>query len=144
MSRFARRVQRSVPTGAKLYITPASGSYSVGSTLTITIRESSGSTRVNAIQANLTYPTARLTFQSISTSSSPFTTTIESTGGSGNVRIGVGLLGDAVTGDQIVATVTFTVAATGNSAIAFAAGSGIADEATSSDICKQKIGGSYN
>lgn len=143
MSKLARRLQSVPVAGAELYITPASNSYSNGATVTITIRENSRSTQVNAVQANLTYPTARLQFQSINTSSSPFTTTLQSTGGSGNVQIGVGSLGSSVTGDAVVATVTFTAIATGSAQIQFAAGSGIAQTSDSTDICKKKTGSSY-
>lgn len=143
MSRFARRLQRAPVSGGELYITPASGSYSNGATVTITIRENSYATPVNAVQANLTYPSGQLQFQSINTSSSPFTTTLQSSGGSGSVQIGVGLLGDSVTGDAVVATVTFTVIGTGTAAITFAAGSGIAKTSDSSDVCKKKTGSSY-
>lgn len=143
MSRFARRLQRAPVSGGELYITPASGNYTSGATVTITIRENSGSIPVNSVQANLTYPQAQLQFQSINTSSSPFTTTLQSTGGSGSVQIGVGNLGGSVTGDAVVATVTFTVIGTGTAQIQFAAGSGIAQTSDSSDICKKKIGSSY-
>lgn len=143
MSKFGRRLQSASPTGAELYITPATGSYTNGSTVTITIRENSGSTQVNAVQANLSYPTARLQFQSISTSSSAFTTTLQNTGGSGTVQIGVGILGSSVTGDAIVATVTFTAIGAGAAAVQFTAGSGIAATSDSSDICKKRTGANY-
>jgi hypothetical protein len=98
---------------------------------------------VNAVQANLTYPTARMTFQSIDTSHSNFTTTLQSTGGSGSVQIGVGLLGGSLTGQQEVARVTFTLASTGSAAVTFAAGSGIASADTATDICKKRTGATY-
>ncbi len=144
MSQFARRAQRaSPPQGARLYITPASGSYSNGSTVTVTIMENSYADAVNAVQANLTYPTNRLTFQSISTTNSNFTTTIQSEGGSGTVQVGVGLLGNTLTGAQEVARVTFTANGTGSAAISFAAGSGIARASDSTDICQQQSGATY-
>lgn len=143
MSRSARRLQSATPKGGTLLITPASGSYAGGATVVVTIREQSGSTAVNAVQANFSYPTAQLTFQSIDTSMSPFTTTIESTGGSGNVRIGVGLLAGSVSGSQIVGTVTFTAGTSGAAALVFASDSGIAEAATSTNICKLKIGAAY-
>ncbi len=144
MSRFARRIQSaSGPKGAALYITPASGSFSSGSTVTLTIMENSYSEGVNAIQANLTYPTNRLTFQSISTTNSNFTTTIQSNGGSGSVQIGVGLLGGSLTGAQEVARVTFTANSAGSAPISFAAGSGIARESDATDICKRQTGATY-
>lgn len=143
MSKFGRRLQTAVSTGAELYITPATGSYTNGSTFTITIRENSGSTPVNAVQANLSYPTARLQFQSISTATSGFSDVLQSTGGSGTVQIGMGELGGSVTGDAIVATVTFSVVGTGSAAVQFTAGSGIAQTSDSTDICKKRTGATY-
>lgn len=143
VSRFARRIQRVSAAGGELYLTPASGSYSSGTTVTVTIKENSGSTPVNAVQANLTYPSSQLQFQSINTSTSPFTTTLQNSGGSGTVQIGVGALGSSVTGDAIIAIVTFTVIGTGTAAVQFAAGSGIAQTSDSTDICKKKTGSSY-
>jgi hypothetical protein len=119
------------------------GSYTNGSTVTVQIRENSYGTAVNTVQANLSYPSALLQFVSISTTGSPFTTTIQSTGGSGSVQLGVGLLSDSVTGDQLVGTVTFTVIATGSARIDFVAGSGVAAAATSTDIVKRLFGASY-
>ncbi len=136
-------MQSVLDSGAQLYLTPASGGYSNGATVSVTVKENSYSTQVNAVQANLTYPTGQLQFQSINTSSSAFTTTLQSTGGSGSVQIGVGSLGNSVTGDAIVAVVTFTVIGTGFAQIQFAAGSGIAQTSDSTDICKKQTGSSY-
>lgn len=144
MSRFARRIQSaSGPKGAALFISPASGSFTNGSTVIVTIMENSYSEGVNAIQANLTYPTNRLTFQSISTTNSNFTTTMQSSGGGGSVQIGVGLLGGSLTGAQEVARVTFTANSAGSAPISFAAGSGIARESDATDICKRQTGATY-
>lgn len=143
MSRFARRAQMGVARGATLSLSPSTATYASGATVVVTIRCNSGSTAVNAVQANLSYPTARLTFQSIDTSMSPFTTTMQSTGGSGSVQIGVGILAGSVTGNQIVGTVTFTAGSAGQAAVTFANGSGIADAATATDVCKNKVGASY-
>lgn len=143
MSKFGRRLQSASPTGAELYITPSTGTYTNGSSFTITIRENSGSVQVNAVQANLTYPAARLQFQSISTATSGFSDTLQSTGGSGTVQIGMGELGGSVTGDAIVATVNFTVIGTGAGNIAFTTGSGIARTSDSTDICKKLTGANY-
>lgn len=145
MSRFGRRLQKSAGSSksVELYLTPASGTLTNGNTLVVTVRENSFSQAVNAVQANITYPTNRMTFQSIDTSQSGFTTTIQSDGGSGSVQIGVGLLGNSLTGDQEVARITFTLAGTGSAALAFAAGSGIARASDSVDICEKRTGSNY-
>jgi hypothetical protein len=145
MSISTRRLQRSsgAVAGARLYLTPASGSYVNGGTLVIDIREDSGLVAVNAVQANLTYPTAQLLFQSVTTSGGAFTTTIENSGGSGVINLGVGLLASSVTGDQLVGTITFSIVGAGTPTVAFDTGSGIARESDSTDICDQKDGGTY-
>lgn len=145
MSIAARRLQSSTSgvLSPRLYLSPVSGSYSNGSTLVVTIMANSYAEAVNAIQANLTYPTARMTFVSIDTSHSNFTTTIQSTGGSGSVQIGVGLLASSLTGAQEVARVTFTLASAGSAAVTFAAGSGIARASDATDICKKQTGATY-
>lgn len=141
MSIAARKHQKasggSVP---ELYLSPSSTTVSNGNTVVITVYENSYAQAVNAIQANFTYPTNRLTFQSISTSNSNFTTTIQSDGGSGSVQIGVGLLGNSLTGNQEVARVTFTASGVGSASLSFTAGSGIARASDSTDICQKQTG----
>lgn len=145
MSIAARRLQSSVSGSSdpRLYLSPASGSYSNGSTLVVIIMANSYTEAVNAVQANLTYPTSRMTFVSIDTSHSNFTTTIQSTGGSGSVQVGVGVLASSLTGAQEVARVTFTLTSTGSAAVAFAAGSGIARASDATDVCKKTTGATY-
>lgn len=147
MSAFARRSQRGAGSnganGAILYLTPSTGAFATGATVTVTIRENSGVTPVNAVQANLSYPAGVLQFESTSTATSPFTTTLQNEGGSGSVQLGVGVLGGSVTGDQVVGVVTFTALAAGAASIAFTAGSGVARESDSIDICNQQNGAAY-
>lgn len=141
----SRRAQRAagVTTDPTLYLTPPKGSFTNGSTVTVQIRENSYGIAVNTVQANLSYPSALLQFGSISTTGSPFTTTIQSTGGSGSIQLGVGILSGSVSGDQLVGTVTFTVIATGSARLDFTDGSGVADASTSSDVLKRLFGASY-
>ena len=144
MSGFGRRLQKgSKVDGAVLYLTPASGTFSNGSTVVVTVMANSYTEAVNAVQANFSYPTNRLTFQSIDTSHSNFTTTIQSDGGSGSVQIGVGLLGSSLNGAQEVARVTFSASGTGSASLSFTSGSGIARASDSTDICKKQTGSSY-
>lgn len=126
-----------------LYIDPPTGTYTVGNTVQLTIRADSQTTEVNVVQANLTYPTNRLTLQSINRTGSPFTNAIQETGGGGQVNIGVGILGGSTSGDNLVATVTFTATGAGTATIDFANTSGIADYATSTNICQAMVGATY-
>lgn len=126
-----------------MYLSPSAGTYAGGATITVEIREDSGAVAVNAAQANLSYPVSLLQFQSIDTSGSPFTTTIQSNGGSGSVELGVGILAGSTTGEQLVGTVSFTVIGAGSATINFADGSGLARADTSTDICNRKDGAAY-
>ena len=128
---------------AMFYLTPDSGSYANGATITLSLRENSLSTAVNSLQANLTYDPAQLQFVSSDVSASPFTSSVQNTGGSGSVQIGLALLGSSVTGDQLVSTLTFTAIGTGSTAITFAAGSGIAEASDSANVCNQLLSGTY-
>lgn len=145
MSIAARRHQRSVQASKKpeLFLLPASGSYANGNTIVVTIMANSYDQAVNTVQANLSYPTGNMSFQSIDTSHSNFTTTIQNSGGSGTVQIGVGLLAGSLVGQQEVARVTFAFTSAGSAAVSFAAGSGIARAADATDICQKQTGATY-
>src|SRR4051812_22124292 len=83
----------------------SAGSVSKGSFITVSIKENSGAEPVNAASATLKYPTDKLSYVSIS-SSSAFSVAAASSGGGGSVRVDRGSL-SAVTGSQTVASVTF-------------------------------------
>jgi len=55
-----------------LSLSPADGSFAPGSTINVTIHENSGTSAVNAVQANVTYPTDKLQFVSVNGSNSAF------------------------------------------------------------------------
>lgn len=145
MSRFARRLQQAVTKSGqiRLYLTPSQGTYNVGDSVVVTIREDSLTTAVNSVQADLIYPTAQLQYVSTSTTGSNFTTTVSNSGGGGTVQLSMGILGGSVTGDQFLAQVTFSVVGSGAAAVTFNAGDGIARTSDSTDVCQAKIGANY-
>ena len=108
---------------ATLYLSPASGTFAQGDTISIDIYEDSGTDTVNAVQANLSYPDNLLNFTGI-TSSSAFNVEAQSTGGNGSVQIARGAT-TPVSGNQLVATVRFTAAAGGQANISFTSGSAV-------------------
>jgi hypothetical protein len=129
---------------AELYVTPGSGSYSIGNTVTVVLRENSFTTAVNSLQVNLTYPAGILQFVSSDVTGTPFDTpAFQNTNASGTVSITLLSLGGTITGDQLVSTLTFTVIAAGSATIAFAAGSGIARASDSTAILNQSLSGFY-
>ncbi len=80
-------------TPATLSLSPATSNVGLGSTFTVTVHENSSTAETNAVQTNLTYPTAKLQYISTDFSSGPFSTTASSTGGSGAVNFTVAYLG---------------------------------------------------
>ena len=101
---------------AILSLSPTSGSETLGSTIVVIINESSGSTTVNAVQADLVYNTSQLQYVS-SQCSSPFSLTGNATGGSGTTNLACASANTSLTGVQNVGTVTFKVLSTGNSTV---------------------------
>jgi chitodextrinase len=127
---------------ATISLSPASSNVSLGSSFTVTIVENSGTTAVNAVQANLSYDQTKFQFVSVDTSTSPFTLTAQSSGGNGTVNIAIAT-STPVTGQQTVAKVTFTAIGLGSTPIDFAAGTGIADATNNTDVLGTSTGGSY-
>ena len=128
----------------QLYVSPSSSSYAVGSTITMQVHENSFTDAVNSFQANITYPSALLQFESSDVTASPFTQSFGNTGGSGTIQISAGNLVGSSTGDQIVSTVTFTVLAAGIADIAIDSGtSGIAQASDSTNICNSYVGARF-
>ncbi|MDF2460794.1 MAG: glycoside hydrolase family 48 [Candidatus Saccharibacteria bacterium] len=126
-----------------LYLTPANAVVANTATFTVQVRESSGTDPVNAVQANLTYDATKLDFVSISDTGSAFATAAEGTGGAGVVKIARGNV-TAVTGDQLVATVTFrSKISSGTAAVDFSVGSALVRSTDNVDILVTKTGGTY-
>src|SRR4051812_48959459 len=67
---------------ATLSLTPSSGTYAQGDTVSVDVYEDSGGDTVNAVQANLTFPASQLSYIGI-TNSSAFGVDAQSTAGSG-------------------------------------------------------------
>jgi hypothetical protein len=108
----------------------------------VAVYENSGSDTVNAVQANLSYPSNLLTFVSITPNASAWPIEAQNTGGSGLVKIGRGTT-TPVTGSQLIATVRFTASAAGSTQVAFASGSGIIRSTDNTAEPSTNTGGSY-
>jgi hypothetical protein len=108
-----------------LSLSPASGTYTVNSTLVLTVAETSATTdAVNAVEADLAYNSSVLQFVSAACSST-FSLSAAVSGGAGSVNLACAIPNATVTGAQTVGTVTFTVIGGGSSVITFAATSAI-------------------
>lgn len=111
---------------ASLTLSPSSGSYVKGSTLSVSINVTS-SDLVNAVQADLTYDTAKLQYVNVDGTGSAFDFPLSATGGGGSVQIARGVSGGGtVSGTKKFASVNFTVLASGATAsITFASSSAV-------------------
>jgi chitodextrinase len=122
------------PAAPSVYLTPSSKTFPINTTFSVQVRENSGTTNVNAVQANFSYPSTLLQFVSIDTTGTAFTTTAPSSGGNGSVNIAQGVIG-GVTGDQLIATVTFKTLTTGGTAsLSFISGTVLLSSSTNTDI----------
>src|SRR3990167_9152181 len=110
---------------ATMNLSPASGNVVNGSNLTVNVYENSGSEAVNAVQANLSYPTSRLAYVSYS-SSSAFNIEAENpSGNTGSLHFARGTI-TSRTGNQLVVSVTFrAVASSDSAAISFDSSSSV-------------------
>lgn len=129
-------------TSNSLYIDPAGGNYTVGSNITVSIRENSNSDPVNAVQADLNYSASNLEFVSIDGGTSDFGVDAAKSGGSGTVSIARGNT-SALTGDKLVAKVTFKVTGTGNGTIEVATSSAVLSSVTNDNVASQLLGAAY-
>jgi len=128
---------------ATFTISPSSSALNVGSTLTITITENSGSDLINAVQADLTYDQTKLQFVSIDTTVGVFNNmVVQKTGGNGVVNISAAV-SPSVSGSQVVARITFTTIASGAAAINFANTSAIVKALDQTNVLGTMTGGNY-
>jgi hypothetical protein len=116
-----------------MYLTPASGSYTVGSTVTVAVRENSGSTDVNAVEADLSYNSTDLQYLSSDFSTSAFEISATSSGGSGVVSMARGTTNASLSGDQLIGNLSFKVLAAGTGTVTFTTTSGVASNGTNTN-----------
>jgi hypothetical protein len=130
---------------ATLYLTPASGSYSVGSSVNVQVWANTGTDPSNAVEADLSYSQAQLQFVSIDGTGSAFGIAAAGSGGSGSVTIARGVTGGQppVTGAVLVATVKFNVIASGSASITFKNSSAIVRSTDSTNILNTTVGATY-
>jgi hypothetical protein len=130
-----------------LYAAPVSGNFAPGSTIAVEIHEESGLDAVNNVAAAVTYNTAQLQYAGVTEGTAfPFVLNT-STATPGEVRLARGVnSGDpGVTGDNVIATLKFTVLATSGTAnIGFNNGVSLIVRARdSTNIMTSSVGASY-
>lgn len=118
-------VQPGAFTG-KLKLSPATTTVASGANATFEIREDSGSTLVNAVQANLKFDPSKLQYIGADSANADFPLNAVTSTGNGTVKLTRALNGGdpAVSGDKLVTTVTFKLlAASGSTPLDFDDGS---------------------
>jgi hypothetical protein len=126
-----------------LYIAVTTGQAAVGSKIAVQLKENSGTTGVNAVSAQLTYPSNILHFVSLDATGSNFDIDANSSASNTTITVNRGHAG-SLTGDQFIATVYFTVTGSGTAAMGFGSGSAVVSSTTNMDIGEGKSGASYS
>ncbi len=135
-------VSRIFAASGTLYLTPSSSTTALGSTFTVTVYENSGTDAVNAVEADLTYPSNLLQFVSSDPSTSPFTVQAANTAGNGTVTLSRGNQ-TALTGDQVVSVLTFKTVAIGQATIAFASSSALVRASDQANVLVGTTSGTF-
>jgi hypothetical protein len=118
---------------ATLFMDPHSVTVAPGATVTVDVRVSIEDDSANAVQADIAYPESLLSYVSTSVNAATWGVTASTAGGSGLVSVQVGATAP-VTGDQRVATVTFTGTAAGTATLSFAASSAVLSATTNTNL----------
>lgn len=132
-------ISHAAPPPPTVYTTTPANFLPINTTFSVQVRENSGTTPVNVVQANLSYPTSLLTLVSVDLTGSAFGLTAQNTSGNGSVQLGLGTTCattcGTLTGDQLVATLNFKTNATGGAAtVAFTSGTVLINATTNQDI----------
>lgn len=111
---------------ASLYLSPRDGSVGEGSSFSVQVRLSADGEKVNAVQANLSYPADKLFLLGIDFSQSAFEVEAETLSSNGLIKIARGQI-EGISGDKPVATLNFKPkSAMGEADVKFASGSAVA------------------
>ncbi len=130
---------------AKLVASPGSGNYKVGDKITTTISVNSDGQAINAAEANVTFSTDTLEYQSFSTSGSIFTFWTSGPNASdGSVSFSGGLSNPGYNGSSgKILTITFKVKATGTGHIWIYNGKVLANDGAGTNIYDSASGATY-
>lgn len=138
------------PAAPAVYFSPTTQPLGVSSTFTVEVRENSGTSAVNAVQTNFSYPISLIdyvpTTAEVSTSNpagisfvgSAFDVAAEAVvdTATGNVKIARGVGGgQSVTGDRLIAKLTFRTKTTGGAVnINFTTGTALVSQTTNTNL----------
>lgn len=129
---------------SSLSLSPASGNFAAGSTMKVNVYLNTGGENINAVQANVSYPTDKLQFLSVSTGGSALTIFAEKYATGGVVRLAGGTPSPGFTGNKLIASISFKVLAdTGTAALSFTGESAALRDSDNNNTLSGKSTGTY-
>jgi hypothetical protein len=128
--------------GPTLYLSPSSQNFTIGQQYIVEVRENSGTTTVNALQANLSYPASLLTVAAIDSTASDFSVNAQSADLGGTIAIARGNVAP-LSGDHLVGRVTFYARARGTANVDFTTGTSLVDSVNNQNVLAASPGGQF-
>jgi len=130
---------------ATLYISPASGSYSVGSTITLTVRSNTQGVNVNTAEASIAYSTENLELVSVKQGSTFYLASPGSPSkGAGTAYFAGGLPNPGYNGTSgILGTLTFRARAIGTATVSVSYGHVLLNDGNGTDALSGTTAGHY-
>ncbi len=125
-----------------LTLTPASGTYTVGQAIVVSVYANTGGAPINAVEADVAYPQQKLQFESLDTSASAFSIAAAGSGSGGTVQVARGNI-QPVTGRVLVAVINFKVIAAGSAALHFLASSALVTSTDNTNALGSTSGAAY-
>lgn len=110
---------QNTPQKIALYLTPGSLSYTPGTTFTVPVKLDTGTTGINAIQADITYPANLLAVESIDDSGSAFALSVTKTALNGDISIIRGSFTPVKGNNLLIANINFKALASGIAPLEF-------------------------
>ena len=132
---------------ASLYLSPSSGTYTVGNKFSIQVKVNSGGVAINTADGNLIFDPDKLEVVSISKTGSIFTLWVQNpvfSNSAGTIEFAGGKPSPGFTGASgTIITITFRGKTSGRANLSFASGSVLADDGIGTNILVKMGSGSY-
>jgi hypothetical protein len=128
---------------ATMSASPASGSYTTGQTITVSVVINTNGNNVNATQANFSFNSALMQYQSFDFGSSAFGIPAEASVSGSTVRIARGTSTPVNGSSVLVGKVVFKALAAGNATVSFLGDCTVVSSDSNSDILGTKNGATY-
>lgn len=138
-------VAQAAHAGATLSLTPASGNYGAGGNFSVKVMVDGGGQPMNAVEANLSFPSALLSVTRVSKDGSAFslwTTEPTYSNAQGTISFGGGSP-TPFSAKSMLVEIFFRAVKEGSASVSFTSGSVLAADGQGTDILTSKQGGTY-